>query len=130
MDDRIRDFIATSARTIVGLDVVLFFQANPSAFDTPRGIALRTHRAVDEVGPALERLAKRGIVERHTRGEGRYTCYALAKDPDIWDLLCMVGEAYLDDPTSRKEIIRLLISIQHEERTTQVQPPATGGDKP
>lgn len=127
MDDRVRDFVQRVAQTVVGLDVALFYQANPSTFDTPLGIALRTHRNVKEVLPALERLADHGVLERHTRGEGRFVCYALAKDTDIWALLCGLSEAYLDSPAERKEIIRLLVSLQQQQRQAESSEGAPGG---
>jgi hypothetical protein len=127
MDDRVREFVQAVAQSVVGLDVALFYQANPSTFDTPLGIALRTHRHVKEVLPALERLAEKGVLERHTRGEGRFVCYALAKDADIWALLCGVSEAYLDSPADRKEIIRLLVSVQQQQRQAGTADGVPGG---
>lgn len=118
MDDRVREFVETVAQTIVGLDVALFYQLNPSTFDTPSGVALRTHRSEEEVTPALERLADRGILERHQRLEGRYMCYALSRDLDVWNLLCLVSETYLDNPEACKEIVRILIGIQRQARAT------------
>ncbi|MBU0610600.1 MAG: hypothetical protein KKI08_22140 [Armatimonadetes bacterium] len=114
MDDRLKDFVENVAQTIVGLDVALFFQANPRTFDTAAGLALRTHRDVGEVGEVLERMAAHGILEGFSRGDGRYTCYALPKDTKVWNLLCMLSEAYLDHSDSRKEIVRILIRRQHE----------------
>lgn len=112
MDIRIAEFVEKVAITIVGLDVALFFQANPRTFDTPSGVALRTHRGVEEVTEVLERLATHGYLEAFSRGDGRYVCYALHKDPKVWALLCRLSEAYLDHLESRKEIIRLIISSQ------------------
>ena len=128
MDDRVRDLIENGAQTIVGLDVILFYQANPSTFDTPLGIALRTHRSLNEVEPALERLAEGGILERHTRGDGKYTCYALSKDLTVWNLLCLVSEAYIDNPEQRKEIVRMLIRRQQAQRLSGDRKLAPGGE--
>ncbi len=121
MDDRVREFVLQVAQTIVGLDVALFFQANPSTFDTPSGIAMRTHRAADDVRPALERLAARGVLERHVRGDGKHICYALSRDMDVWDLLCRVSEAYLDNREACKEIVRMLIGIQQQARAARAE---------
>ena len=116
MNDRVREFVEGVAQTIIGLDIALFYQANPTAFDTPTGIALRTHRSVAEVQPVLERLAGHGILETHSRGDGRYMCYALAKTHEVWDLLCLLSEAYLDNPEDRKEIVRILVRGQQGRR--------------
>lgn len=114
MDPRVVDFVENTAQTIVGLDVALFFQANPRTFDTAAGLALRTHRSIEEVSTVLERLAAAGTLERFQRGEGRYTCYALPKDPRVWNLLCLLSEAYLDHLDDRKEIVRILIRKQKD----------------
>lgn len=120
MDERLTEFVANVAQTIVGLDVALFFQANPRTFDTPAGLALRTHRDVVEVSEVLERMAEHGILEGFSRGDGRYTCYALPKDTKVWNLLCLLSEAYLDRSDSRKEIVRILIRRQHERSSQRI----------
>jgi hypothetical protein len=114
MDPRLKEFVENVAQTIVGLDVALFFQANPRTFDTAAGLALRTHRDVVEVAEVLERMAQHDILEGFSRGDGRYTCYALPKDVKVWNLLCLLSEAYLDHSDSRKEIVRIIIRRQHE----------------
>ncbi len=116
MDARVRDFVCNHARNLIGLDVALFFQANPQTFDTPEGLARRTHRDVAEVKEALERLAACKILEVFSRGEGRYQCYALAKNAEAWRLLCMLSEAYMDDLEARKEIVKLLVHQRTAER--------------
>ncbi len=119
MDARLKDFICNHARNLIGLDVALFFQANPQTFDTAEGLALRTHRNVNEVREALDRLAACGVLEVHSRSGGRYKCYTLARKPAAWRLLCMLSEAYMDDLEARKEIVRLLIRARAAERKTQ-----------
>lgn len=109
MDTRVVDFIERTALDIVGLDVALFFQANPRTFDTAAGLALRTHRGIEEVTPALERLARDGVLESFERGDGKYICYAIPRDPHVWNLLCLVSEAYIDHSEDRKEIVRMLM---------------------
>jgi hypothetical protein len=117
MDARVRDFVAKVARDVVGLDVALFFQANPATFDTSAGLALRLHRNLDEVQPALERLAEAGVLDIFTRGDGRYRCYSLSREPQVWHLLCLISEAYLDYPEVRKEIVRMLVRQHAEDRS-------------
>jgi len=126
MDERLKQFVEEVAQTIVGLDVALFFQSNPRTFDTAAGLALRTHRDVDEVAEVLERMAQHGVLEAFSRGDGRYTCYALPKDVKVWNLLCLLSEAYLDHSESRKEIVRILIRRQHERASQDAA--ATSGD--
>lgn len=124
MDPRLSEFVDQVVQTIVGLDVALFFQANPRTFDTAAGLALRIHRSVDEVAEVLARMAACGTLEAFDRGDGRYTCYALPKDPHIWALLCRLSEAFLDRSESRKEIIKLLVL-----RTAANRDAAAGHDK-
>lgn len=112
MDQRLVEFIEQVAQTIVGLDVALFFQSNPRTFDTAAGIALRTHRDAGEVAQVLERLALHGYLAEFQRGDGRYHCYALPKDAKVWNLLCRLSEAYMDDADTRKEIVRLIVHYQ------------------
>lgn len=122
MDQRVIEFVENVAQTIVGLDIALFFQANPRTFDTAAGLALRIHRGVEEVSIVLERMAEHGILEAFTRGEGRYTCYALPKDNRVWNMLCLLSEAYLDHLEERKEIIRLLMQRQSNRQCTTSGP--------
>jgi hypothetical protein len=129
MDDRVRQLIEGNVHTIVGLDVALLYQQNPNTFDTAEGVALRTHRRIDEVRPAIEQLADAGLLERYQRGDGRYTCYGLAPGRDVWHLLCLLSEAYIDDPESRKEIVRMLIRKQKESRgDALLGQPVVGGE--
>lgn len=109
MDPRIEQFIREHARNLIGLDVALFYQANPNTFDSPEALARRTHRDVAEVKEAMDRLVEAGVLEVHARSEGRYQCYALARTTAVWDLLCSLSEAYLDNLETRKDIIRLLM---------------------
>lgn len=122
MDARVVEFVEKTAQNIVGLDVALFFQANPRTFDTAAGLALRTHRGLQDVTPALARLAEDGILESFPRGDGKYICYAIMHDPRVWNLLCLVSEAYLDRLEDRKEIIRLLMLKPKGERQAVATP--------
>jgi len=116
MDPKVKEFIGVVACDIVGLDIALFFQADPSTFDTAAGLALRLRRSAKELEPALERLVEHGILEIFLRGDGRYRCYTLSRDPQVWHRLCLVSEAYLDQPETRKEIVRMLVRKYQNER--------------
>ncbi len=127
MDDRVRQFIEEIAQDLVGLDVALFYQANPRAFDTASGIALRTHRSLKDVEPALQRMSERGYLEVLSRGDGRYQVFALSPAPEVWRTLCHVSEAYHEDPEARKEIILMLVQRRLQRRTAGQN---TGGSGP
>ena len=109
MDARIEQFVREHARNLVGLDVALFYQANPNTFDSPEALARRTHRDAAEVKLAMDRLVEADVLEVHARGESRHQCYALARTPAVWDLLCSLSEAYVDNLETRKDIVRLLM---------------------
>lgn len=128
MKPAVREFVETTAQDLAGLEVALFYQANPRAFDTAAGIALRTHRSVEEVEPALERLSQHGILEVFPRGDGRYHCYALSPTREVWNLLCMVSEAYHEDPDARRDIIKLLIKRRMEQRAGQRRESGSSSD--
>lgn len=124
MDPQVREFVQTAARDLIGLDVALFFQANPSVFDSASGLALRLHWKAEDLEPAIERLVACGVLEAFTRGGGRYRCYALSSEPTVWHLLCALCEAYLDEPETRKEIVRLLVREMHSDHLSK--PPGPG----
>lgn len=128
MKEAVRNFIERTAQDLAGLEVALFYQANPRAFDTPAGVALRTHRAVTEVEPALERLSEHGILEVFKRGDGRYHCYALSPTRETWNLLCLVSEAYHEDPDARRDIIKLLIKFRMQQRAAEHSEAGSGRD--
>jgi len=115
VDNTIQDFISRIAHDLVGLDLALFFQANPDTFDTAAGLSLHLHHRAEEIQPALDRLLTARLLESTTRGEPTYQVYGLSRDPAVWRLLCDVAVAYLDSPDSRKEIVRMLVHQRVED---------------
>jgi hypothetical protein len=130
MDPKLVTFVEEVLQTVVGLDVALFYQANPRTFDTPAGVALRTHRGIEEVAQVLDRMAAASVLEAFSRGEGRYTCFALPKEPWAWTLLCKLSEAFLDRSDSRKEIIKLIVKRQAAHRGDPAAPGPAEGARP
>jgi hypothetical protein len=128
MDSRVKDFIGQVAYNVVGLDIALFFQANPATFDTAAGLALRLHRKGEEIQPALDRLLAAGALEISARGEGRYHVYSLCREPVTWRLLCLVSEAYLEESETRKDIVRMLVRQQMEAGNAAERPAGNGGE--
>jgi hypothetical protein len=114
--DRIRWFVEDVAQNIVGLDVALFFQANPNVFDSVPGLARRVGRGPEEIGPALDRMAAAEVLEVFELGAGRYRCYALRHCEEAWGLLCHLSELYLDNPPARKQIIQMIIHARKHEQ--------------
>lgn len=115
LSDRVRWLVEDVARNIVGLDLMLFFQAHPGVFDTVTGIAGRVARPAEQIGEALDRLADAAILEVHELGAGRYKCYSLNRTEEVWHLLCRLSELYLDNPNARRHIIQMLIR-RHDDK--------------
>lgn len=61
--------------SVVRIDLLTFFQANPHTIDTAAGFARRLHRPLTDVTSAAEALAGIGILEKIQRGN--YTVYRL-----------------------------------------------------
>ena len=114
MDGLVREFIESALRSVVGLDVVLFFRDYPDALESVTGIALRTGRGAEEIAPCLEALTEYGMLEAFCQGNDRYHCYCLSRRPEMWDLVCRLSDEYLHQPESRKEIVRLLMRLAAE----------------
>ncbi len=121
MDKRVAEFVKDVAQTIVGLAVALYLQDHPNTFDTAAGLALRLRHPVEAVEPVMERFADYGLIRKVSSRDGSYACYSLNCTPAMWNLLCMLSECFIDDPETRKEIVRILVSHgrKHGEPNTE-----------
>jgi len=108
------------------MGVALYLQDHPKTFETAAGIALRLRHSVEAVEPVVERFADYGLLRRVRSRDGSYCCYTLERTPAMWNLLCMVSEAYLDDPEMRKQIVRMLVSQRQQQAAEErkATPPA------
>jgi len=59
----------------ISLDVVLFFQQNPSARETVQSISLRIGPSPEVVEHTLERLVEQSILTRRGTGQTALYCY-------------------------------------------------------
>lgn len=50
--------------SVVRIDILAFFQANPHTVDTAAGLAKRLHRAPDAIERALNSLSRIGIIQK------------------------------------------------------------------
>jgi hypothetical protein len=123
MDKRVAEFVNDVAQTIVGLDVALYLQDNPRTFDTAAGLALRLRHPVEAIEPVVERFADYGLLRKVIPREGSYTCYSLTRTPAMWHLLCLISESYIDNPDTRKEIVRMLVSRGRKHAETNADSP-------
>ena len=119
MDERVAQFIREVAQTIIGLDLALYLQANPNTFDTAAGLALRLRFPVEDIEPAAEQLAEHGILRKVSSRDQSYHCYTLHRTPQIWNLLCLVSESYIDNPETRMQIVRMLVRQRRDDQTSR-----------
>ncbi len=61
--------------SIVRIELLTFFQANPHTRDTAAGLARRLHRPLEDVAAAAAALARIGILDQN--GSGPYVVYRL-----------------------------------------------------
>ncbi len=54
--------------SMVCIDLLAFFQANPHTVDTVDGLARRLHRLPDEIRPALDFLSRIGVLQKANYG--------------------------------------------------------------
>ena len=54
--------------SIVRIDLLTFFQANPHTVDTVEGLARRLHRLPAEIRPALDFLSRIGVLQKANYG--------------------------------------------------------------
>jgi len=123
MDKRVAEFVEDVAQTIVGLNVALYLQGNPRTFDTAAGLALRLRCPVEAVEAVVQRFAGYGLMRKVTSHDGSYTCYSLNHTPAMWNLLCMISESFIDNPETRKEIVRMLVSRSRKQAEPDAEPP-------
>lgn len=60
--------------SIVRIDLLTFFQANPHTVDTVEGLARRLHRLPAEIRPALDFLSRIGVLQRANYGSLHLYC--------------------------------------------------------
>jgi len=126
VDKRVAEFVRDVAQSIVGLAVALYLQDHPKTFDTAAGIALRLRHPVEAVEPIMERFADYGLIRKVSSQDGSYTCYSLNRTPAMWNLLCLISEAFIDNPETRKEIVRMIVAQRHQQAAEEREatPPA------
>lgn len=54
--------------SIIRIDLLAFFQANPHTVDTANGLARRLHRLPDQIESALDYLTRVGVLHRADYG--------------------------------------------------------------
>lgn len=110
MDEEVREFLHRVLKDIVTLDVTLYFHSHPEAVDSQEGICSRVAHEAEQVAQALAALTGAGIIDRVVLGEGRYEVYSLTQDRRLRSLVGRLSSCYHNDPASRAEIVRHIVS--------------------
>ncbi|HHU85906.1 MAG: hypothetical protein ACOX86_09540 [Pelotomaculaceae bacterium] len=75
MTEKIYEGLDPIRQTVIRIELLAFFQANPHTRDTAWGLALRLHRPFQQVEPALQTLCALGLLE--PGGTSKVTVYRL-----------------------------------------------------
>jgi len=73
--ERINKDLDSIPQTVIRIELLAFFQANPYTRDTAGGLALRLHRPCQQLELALQALSALGILE--IGGTSKVTIYRL-----------------------------------------------------
>jgi len=111
MDEDLITIFDRGIDSLVKLDLLMLFDANPDLVDTSRAIAGRLARDLREVEPALQALAGSGLVERFELGSGRYVLYAHAKSQHTRATIRKLSYTYHRDEKGRIQIIKKLMGV-------------------
>ncbi|MDD3654949.1 MAG: hypothetical protein PHO01_12380 [Desulfotomaculaceae bacterium] len=85
-------------QSIIRIELLAFFQANPHTRDTAKGLALRLNRSRHQVEVALHALSALGILEIGTK---KLTIYRLRNSKLISDYFQEQSEQGFSAPLSR-----------------------------
>ena len=121
MDDEVKNLLRRAMKDLVTLEITLFFQRHPDAVDSQDGLSKRLACEPEDLSPALDALAKEGIIDRSRLGDGRYEVFSLTPNQQLRSTLGRLSSYYHDDPASRAEIIRHIISNTEKSRQ-KIQP--------
>lgn len=75
MAEKISDELDQIQQSVIRIELLAFFQANPYTRDTAAGLSLRLHRPCRQLEPALQALCALGILE--IGGTSKVTIYRL-----------------------------------------------------
>jgi len=73
--EKINEELDSILQTVIRIELLAFFQANPYTRDTAAGLSLRLHRPCQQLEPALQALSAIGILE--IGGTSKVTIYRL-----------------------------------------------------
>ena len=111
MDEEVVSLLDRGIDSLVKLDLVLLFDANPDFVDSARAVASRLARDAREVEEALIALAGRGLVERFQLGSGRYVLFARPNSDRMRASIRRLSQIYHTDEQGRIGIIKKLMRV-------------------
>jgi len=117
MDEDLMAILNLGIDSLVKLDLLMLFDANPGFVESAQAIAARLVRDLREVEYALQALAGNGLVERFELGSGRYVLYAHARSQHTRTTIRKLSETYHRDEKGRIQIIKKLMGVpEHPSR--------------
>ncbi|GBF33991.1 hypothetical protein DCCM_3102 [Desulfocucumis palustris] len=99
MAEKMNEELDPILQSVIRIELLAFFQANPHTRDTADGLALRLHRPRHLVETALSTLGALGILE--IGGTKKITIYRLRNGDSIANYFRERGEKELSKPPLR-----------------------------
>lgn len=119
MDKEVKQLLQCAVKNLISLEVTLFFHTHPEQASDLQDLCCRLGSEPEVVKKTLKELAGAGIVECAKLGAGRYEIYSYTHDPQLRSAIERLSCYYHDDPRSRAEIIRHIISHSISSRWRQ-----------
>jgi predicted transcriptional regulator len=110
MDEEVRNLLLRAVRNLMSLEVTLFFHSHPEQPNDLEDLCRRMGSDPAAVAGVLQDLTQAGIVERFQLGEGRYEIYSYTHNPALRSAIGRLSRCYHENPRSRAEIIRHIIT--------------------
>src|SRR3990172_994035 len=114
LDEELRAFLDRVVGSPERMELLVFFDQNPHAFDTTHSIAQWVNRPVEAVKAALEGLTVAGILKQQGKGDG--AVYAYSPRPELVPMIDRFVEAWRSArPALQEEAAKLHIERQRKE---------------
>jgi hypothetical protein len=112
MTPEVEHFLREKVRSLLRLEVLLYFHRNPFTMDYAEGTAMRLGRPPGLVAEALERLAGAGVLHKRVSqfAPTRSAVYSYTRDAAVREVMAQL-ERLMNDAAGREEILRLLETL-------------------
>jgi len=109
MESELDLLLGTAIDSLMKLEILLYFQAQPGVVKRPQEISSELRRSVSEVQGGLDELAQAGLIDRFSIGTGRHVMYGPAEDEHVHRLIDILYERYSRDAASRSQLVRTAV---------------------